>query len=80
LHSFRAAGGLGREEYGGLTRLESHDFGPGQFFGEIALMMDMPRTATIMATQDTLLLVLQKEDFLNFLTAQPHMQPAFHQA
>lgn len=45
--------------------------GEGQYFGEIGLMVDMPRTATIRATEDCLLLELKKNDFNNFLTLAP---------
>jgi CRP-like cAMP-binding protein len=39
----------------------------GKFFGEIGLMIDMPRTAQIRACEKSLLLEIRKADFQNFL-------------
>ena len=37
--------------------------GAGEYFGEIALLLEVPRTASVRALASTHLLVLRKEDF-----------------
>lgn len=52
---------------------------PGAFFGEIGVLMDMPRTATIVARSKCLLLVLKKEDLQAELPKFPEMEKAIRQ-
>lgn len=49
-----------------LARLES-----GECFGEMALLNEMPRSATVESVDEVELLVLEKEDFRRILTESP---------
>jgi CRP/FNR family cyclic AMP-dependent transcriptional regulator len=45
--------------------------GPGDFHGELALMDDEPRSADAIATEQSLLLILQRDAFRQFLLDHP---------
>jgi CRP/FNR family transcriptional regulator, cyclic AMP receptor protein len=48
--------------------------GPGDFFGEIALVTDVPRTATVTTTSPVLALVITDRAFRELLREQPEIQ------
>lgn len=50
--------------------------GPGQSFGEMALLTGEPRSATAVATQDTLLLRITKEHFDDLMMRLPRLRRA----
>jgi voltage-gated potassium channel len=52
----------------------------GDFFGEIALIADRERTATITALAPCKLLVLHKDDFESFMQSHPDLQDAVRAA
>ena len=49
----------------------------GDFFGEIALIDNVPRTATVRARTACLLLVLAREEFLDVVRASPALRALF---
>jgi MFS family permease len=52
----------------GEVEIEGRRHGPGAFFGEIALLKDVPRTATVAAATDVRLLTLEREEFIAAVT------------
>jgi CRP/FNR family cyclic AMP-dependent transcriptional regulator len=46
-------------------------FGPGDFFGEVALVEDVPRTATVTAASPVRCFVVHRGRFLRLLDEQP---------
>jgi CRP-like cAMP-binding protein len=47
--------------------------GPGEFFGEMALLDGRPRSASVTATEETQCLVLHRWDFLRELRKNPEI-------
>jgi len=47
--------------------------GPGEFFGEMSLLDDEPRSAHVIAMEDSSLAVLRREDFEGILTSTPQI-------
>jgi MFS family permease len=59
-----ASGRAAVERHDGTTR----ELGPGDFFGEIALLRDVPRTATVRALEPLRLFALKRDEFLVAVT------------
>ncbi|HKQ75360.1 MAG TPA: ATP-binding cassette domain-containing protein [Blastocatellia bacterium] len=53
----------------GIESRHVRSMGEGEFFGEIALMTDQPRTATVIAKENVMLYALSKADFKATLEA-----------
>jgi CRP/FNR family cyclic AMP-dependent transcriptional regulator len=49
-----------------------HEAGPGDFFGELSMLTNEPRSARIRAVEDVTTLVLERDEFFNFLRTHTH--------
>jgi CRP/FNR family transcriptional regulator, cyclic AMP receptor protein len=54
--------------------VEIRTLGPGDFFGEIALLEDTPRTATVTAQTPLRFFVLTRQAFRSLLAHQPEIE------
>jgi CRP-like cAMP-binding protein len=59
-----------------IDAVERARLGTGEYFGEIALLMDTPRTATVVARQPTTLLRLSGEEFAALIKDSTAMKQA----
>lgn len=64
-HFYVIAGGRAAVEIDDAT---ARELGPGDFFGEIALLRDVPRTATVRALEPLRLYAIAREDFVAAVT------------
>jgi CRP-like cAMP-binding protein len=55
------------------TEIQVNSFGPTDYFGELALLDDGVRTASVIATEPTQCLILTRWDFLVLLKEDPDM-------
>jgi len=64
---------VNRESEGGGGAVEVEQLGPGGAFGEMGLIEDLPRAATVVAEEPTNCALLAKWDFQNELREDPEI-------
>jgi CRP/FNR family cyclic AMP-dependent transcriptional regulator len=47
--------------------------GPGEFFGDMSLLDGQPRSATVIAVEETEVSSIRRQEFLNLIKDSPHM-------
>ena len=63
----------------GVDEIEIARTGPGEYFGEISLLLDSTHTKNVQAVYDTELLVLSKESFKRVLATNPSLEAQFRE-
>jgi CRP/FNR family cyclic AMP-dependent transcriptional regulator len=53
------------------TRVKLATLGPGQYFGELAIIDGAPRSATATATTPVHVLILHRQEFIDFIHRDP---------
>jgi CRP-like cAMP-binding protein len=61
------------KDYGQPQARQLNILGPGDFFGEMAIFEDAPRSATVVTTEEAELLVLAPEKFKQTIYQKPDM-------
>ena len=56
----------------GGSELVLHKAGPGDFFGELSMLTNEPRSARVRALENLTTLALEREDFFEFLRTHTH--------
>ena len=56
-------------DFGGVINIA--ELTPGNFVGEMSVLESQPRSATVTALEDTIVLTIDKTNFLNFITNKP---------
>ena len=64
----------------GTKRVKVTELGPDKYFGEMALISNAPRNATVVAERLTELFVLEKYNFEQLLMKNPHIAPKIKEA
>ena len=49
------------------------ELGPGDFFGEMSLLEGMPRSATVEALEDCIVMVINENNFEKIIAQQPNL-------
>ncbi len=49
------------------------NLGPGEFFGEMSLLDGLPRSASVVALEDSEVLILNRKDFLELIRSHPEI-------
>ena len=61
------------KSYGKCNEMLLASLGPGDIFGEMALFLNEPRTATVIAQDKALILEIHQSDMAKFLEKHPHI-------
>ncbi len=58
-----------------VEKIDKHltNLGPGKFFGELSLMLGIPRTASVRAVEDSILFAINHKGFENLLREHPEL-------
>lgn len=67
------SGAVKVSRHGSENEVALREMGPGETFGELSLLDDQPRSATVTATKPTTVVLLDKSQFLAELRTHPEI-------
>lgn len=65
-----------KRRFTSLEEIELARLGPGEYFGVMSTLTELPRSATVTATSNALFATISRSDFKSFVKVSPSLEPS----